>query len=75
MTKDKLLTSASAAKILGFTSNYIRRLCSSGAIKSEKMGNSWIFTEAAIKNITRKRKVKLKEDTNGNSKFSADTSS
>ena len=58
MSKSNLLTSAMAAEKLGFTPDYIRRLCLRGLIRATKSGNSWMFTESAIKNIKRQRKAK-----------------
>lgn len=59
---NKWLTSAIGAKILGFSQAYIRRLCGTGKIKAEKKGRDWVFPESSIKNITRKRKEKVKEE-------------
>jgi excisionase family DNA binding protein len=61
MKKDKLITCVVAAQMLGFSADYIRRLCLSGEIKAEKMGKTWIMTHAAIKNIKRQRQTKNKE--------------
>ena len=58
MPKIKLLTSAMASKLLGFTQNYIRRLCGEGKIKAFKHGHDWIIEEIALKNIKRQRKKK-----------------
>lgn len=58
MSKTKLITSAIAAEMLGFSPNYIRRLCSIGKIKAEKYGHSWVMSEKDISHITRKRKEK-----------------
>lgn len=58
MAKIKLLTSAMAAEILGFTPDYIRRLCGQGKIKAEKLAHDWLMPESAIKNIKRQRKKK-----------------
>jgi len=57
-TKSKLLTSAMAAKILGLSPDYIRRLVLQGAIKAEKLGHDWLMTEKAISHIKRKRQKK-----------------
>lgn len=51
----KLLTCTKAAKILGFTADYVRRLCIDGKIKAEKLGNDWVFPASAIKDIKRQR--------------------
>jgi len=50
-----------AAKILGFTPDYIRRLCLEGKIKADRPGHDWLFTESAIKDIKHKRKESEKE--------------
>jgi excisionase family DNA binding protein len=54
----KLITTAMAAKILGFTPDYIRRLCLKGKIKAIKHGHDWILQEKDLHRITRKRKAK-----------------
>ncbi len=61
MSKLKVITTTIAAKILGFTPSYIRRLCISGKIKAEKHGHDWLFTEKDLKDIKRQRKEKTKE--------------
>jgi excisionase family DNA binding protein len=65
MSKVKLLTSKMAAVILGFTPDYVRRLCGMGKIKADKFGHDWLFPESAIKNIKRKRKKKEPENGSG----------
>ena len=55
MKRRKLLGSVEAAKILGFTPDYVRRLCAAGTIKAEKISNDWIMYEAALKSIKRQR--------------------
>lgn len=62
----KQLTTTMAAHLLGFSSDYVRRLCSKGVIKAQKLGHDWIMSESAIKNIKRKRK--MKGEGNGKSK-------
>ena len=54
----KMLNSAMAAKILGFTPDYVRRLMRTGKIKAQKLGSDWIITEKSLKNINRQRKRK-----------------
>ncbi len=61
MGKLKLLTCKVAARILGFTPDYIRRLCLTGKIKAEKPGHDWLFPEKEIEHIKRQRKEKNKE--------------
>lgn len=61
MGKIKLLSSSMAAQKLGFTPDYIRRLCASGKIKAEKVAHDWLIYESDIKNIRRQRKRKESE--------------
>jgi excisionase family DNA binding protein len=62
MSKSKLLTCNDAAKLLGFTPDYIRRLILDGSIQAEKMGTTWVMSEKAIAHIKRKRRYKPKEN-------------
>ena len=55
MKKIKFLSTAAAGKILGFSADYVRRLCGKGDIKAQKVGHDWIMTEKDIANIKRKR--------------------
>ena len=61
--KAKLINTVEAAQRLGFTRDYVRLLCVNGRIKAQKVGQDWVMTESAIKNI--RRKVKLKEGEDG----------
>lgn len=58
MKRNRLITTAIAAQMLGFTRDYIRQLCADGEIKADKLGHDWIFPESAIKHIKRKRQKK-----------------
>ncbi len=58
----KLITCRIAAKILGLSPDYIRRLCGTGKIKAEKLGHDWLFPEESIKDIKRQRKKKSEEN-------------
>ena len=58
----KLLTSAMAAKILGFTPDYVRHLIVQGKIKADKLGHDWIIAPRAIAHIKRQRKSTNKEE-------------
>jgi excisionase family DNA binding protein len=49
-----------AAKKLGFTQSWIRKMCAEGKIKASKQGHDWLFSEQALKNIKRQRKAKAK---------------
>lgn len=58
MSRIKLLSTAMAAAKLGFSADYVRRLCLEGKIKAEKVSNDWLIAESDIRNIKRKRKNK-----------------
>lgn len=58
MNASNILTTAMAAKILGFTPAYLRRLCAEGKIKAFKHGHDWSMTKASIAKIKRQRKAK-----------------
>ena len=55
MAKGKFITSKQAAEKLGFTPDYIRRLCVDGKIKGEKYGNTWVINANELKRIKRQR--------------------
>jgi excisionase family DNA binding protein len=55
--EEKLMTSHDAAKILGYSQDYIRSLCMRGKIKATKFGNTWIFAESAIKDLKPKKDI------------------
>lgn len=64
--KQDYLTTFQAAEILGFSSAHIRRLCSAGKIKADKIGNTWLMHKADLKKAPRKRIITPKEEpTNG----------
>lgn len=58
----KLLTSAMAAKILGFTADHVRHLIGKGKIKAVKLGHDWIVEPKAIAHIKRLRRSTNKEE-------------
>ena len=60
----KLITSAQAAEKLGFSADYVRRLCSEGKIKATKYGKTWCMTERDIKDIKRQR-TRAKDEQHG----------
>lgn len=53
--KDKLMTTNMAAKLSGFSQNYIRKLIVEGKIKAEKLGHDYLLTESAIRHLKRQR--------------------
>jgi len=62
MVKSRLITTAIAARILGFSQDYVRRLCLEGEIKASKLGHDWLIYEKDIRNIKRQRKLKEEDD-------------
>lgn len=58
MEEEKLLSCVMAAKILGYTPDYIRRLCAKGKIKAQKLGHDWLMSESDLKEIKPKKKLK-----------------
>jgi excisionase family DNA binding protein len=63
MIKDKYLTTKEAALLIGFSSDYVRRLVSTGKIKAEKLGKVWLIKPSSLLKIKRQRKKK--EPTHG----------
>jgi excisionase family DNA binding protein len=62
--RTKLITSAMAAKILGFSLSHVRRLILEGKIKAEKLGHDYLMSEKDIAHITRRRKANIKDESN-----------
>jgi excisionase family DNA binding protein len=54
----KYITTQMAAKILGLTPDYIRKLCCKGKIKATKHGPDWILQEKDLHKVIRQRKAK-----------------
>lgn len=63
--KDNYLTSSEAAKSLGFSHDYVRKLILQGKIKAEKLGRNWIINKKNINKICRQRFPRIKESGNG----------
>lgn len=49
------ITSAEAAKQLGFSADHIRKLIRTGKMNGEKIGRNWIVHVEELKKITRQR--------------------
>jgi len=54
----KIISLKQAAKISGYTQDYLGFLIRSGEIKGQKMGGSWFTTQEEINNYFFKRKVR-----------------
>jgi excisionase family DNA binding protein len=61
MAKNKLLSTAMAAAKLGFSADYVRRLCGDGKIKATKLSSDWLIDEKDIRDIKRQRKIRETE--------------
>ena len=48
MTKNKQLTSAMAAEILGYSASYTRRLLRAGILQGQKLGHDWILSTMEV---------------------------
>lgn len=62
MKQRNLLTTKLAAQMLGFTQDWVTKLCREGKIEAKKYGHDWIISEQALKNIKRRRFIKEKKD-------------
>lgn len=58
MKKNQLISTAGAAKKLGFTQDWVRKLCIEGKIKAIKIGHDWIIDEKDLRDIKRVRITK-----------------
>lgn len=45
---EELLTLSQAAKVYGYSSDYLRRLAESGRLKAKKLGHQWLTTSDDI---------------------------
>lgn len=54
MKKFKFITTKIAADRLGYSQDYIRKLCAEGKIVAQRLAHDWIFSEAAIKHLHQK---------------------
>lgn len=61
MSKQKLMNTQMAAKALGFTANWIRRMIGKGYIKAEKIGSDWLLREKDIAHVKPRRKPSKKD--------------
>lgn len=60
-SKDNYLTSAEAARALGFSHDYVRKLILQGKLKAEKLGRNWIIEKRDLRKIHRQRFPRTKE--------------
>jgi len=56
--RGKLISCAIAAERLGYSTDYIRKLCQHGKIKAQKINTDWLMYEGDIKDIKRQRPKK-----------------
>ena len=57
----KVISLNQAARISGYTQDYLGYLLRKGEMKGKKIGNSWFTTEAEIKNYIFKQKIRRKD--------------
>lgn len=53
--KDRLISLPEAAKIYGFSADYLGHLARKGRLRAQKVGNSWVTTPAAVEDYIRSR--------------------
>jgi excisionase family DNA binding protein len=58
----ELLSLTEAAKLSGFSPNYLRDIARSGRLSAKKVGRDWLTTLAAIEEYKQTRTHKLKPD-------------
>lgn len=61
---DKYLTTAEAARLLGFTPDYVRQLIQDGKIKVEKIAGNYVMLPTALKGLERQRARKSENGSN-----------
>lgn len=62
---DTFLTSAEAAKKLGFSADHVRKLFQTGKIKGKKIGRNWIVSLKELAKVKRRRFARKMENTDG----------
>jgi excisionase family DNA binding protein len=63
------LTSAQAAKLLGFSTDHIRNLINKGKLKASKFGRNWIIERKELLTVNRQRFSRARENMlDGNNK-------
>ena len=64
MTKNKIdyVTCTQAAKIVGFTSDHLRRLLQTGKVDGEKIGGIWIINRKSLAKVKRLRFPRQQKD-------------
>lgn len=61
MTKNRMITSAMAAEILGYSASYIRRLLKASKLKGERLGHDWLISMMEVNRFKLKREKKREE--------------
>ena len=66
---NKYVTSAQAAKLLGFSTDHIRNLINKGKLKASKFGRNWIIERKELLTVSRQRFSRIRENAvDGNNK-------
>ena len=50
MFDEKYISSKQAAKITGYSSDYVGQLCRLGKVRSKRIGRDWMISESSILN-------------------------
>jgi hypothetical protein len=54
--KEQLISLAEAAKIYGFSHNYLRNIARKGRLKARKIAGAWLTTPGDVEDFIRSRK-------------------
>lgn len=57
----KLLSTRDAAKLLGYTHDYISKMCREGLLEAQQIGRSWLIEEDAVEAFKIEQEERLKE--------------
>ena len=55
--RDELISLSQAAKLYGFSTNYLRELSIRGRMKARKIGSQWLTTPKDVEEYIKSRKV------------------
>jgi excisionase family DNA binding protein len=55
MLKDKFSSLSEVSKLKGITTSHLRRMISTGKLKAQKVGYTWVIAQKDIKSLKRKR--------------------
>lgn len=61
LTIGELISLAEAAKLSGFTQDYLKKAAQRGRLKAKKIGRNWVTTAAAVEQYKNSRSHILKD--------------